>query len=261
MVFRLLALLVALFALVACDPPKKDRTSNSSNSNANAPPLSFSPPEPIKPSSPLDPNFKAGNPYFPLVPGSTLKYTIHFASPIVANVIVVVDSAQENGKPVFSQTWQIVDTGGGDEKNETTVRRYALEGDNVLQLFERTENLYHGRKTTSELKFRDSTAMPGAASLRPGATWSLSFTQVFQVGNELPVAADRTVTVSFKLDAKEDVTVPAGKFKALKVTRNVTGNKLQISEHYVRGLGLVRREGGDGTRLELIEYHGLKPEE
>ena len=260
MFVRFLIVTTALFFLAGCDPPKKGGAANSSNSNSNAPALSFSPPDPIKPSSAIDPNFKAVNPYFPLVPGSTLKYRLQYSSPVAANVIVVVDSVEENGKRIFKQTWQIVDTGGGDEKNENTVRSYVLEGDNVQQVAEKTENLYHGQKTASELKFvKEAAAMPGLSSLRPGATWSQSFRQIFQIANQQPIAEDRTVTVSFKVAGTEDVMVPAGKFKALKVTRSVTGNKLEIYEYYVQGLGLVKREGGDGTRLELTEYNGLKP--
>ena len=262
MFVRLLIVTASLFLLIGCDPPAKDGNSSSSISNSNAPTPSFSPPEPIKPSSAIDPNFKVNNPYFPLVPGSTLKYTIHYASPVVANVIVVVDSAQENGRQLFAQTWQIVDTGGGDEKNENTVRRYVLDGDNVLQVYEKTQNMFRGQKTTSELKFtKEAAVMPGVSSLRPGATWSQSFTQVFQIAEEKPIVEDKTMTISYKIDGKEDVTVPAGKFKALKVIREVTGNKLPINDFYVQGVGLVKREAGDGTRLELTEYHGVKPAE
>ena len=266
MVLRFFAILLLATVINACDSNSRNSNSNSSNPNSNAnsntaPAPTFAPPEPIRPTSAADPNFKAANAYFPLAPGSTLKYTIHYASPIIANVIVVVDAGQEDGKKVFTQTWQIVDTGGGDEKNETTIRKYVMEGDNVRQVYEKTENIFRGQKSSSELKFKDGTIMPGLSSIRPGASWAQTFSQVFQLPNQPPASDDKTITVSMKVSGRESVTVPAGKFTGLKVIRSVSGNKLEISEYYVPGLGLVKREGGDGTRMELTEFSGLKPAE
>ena len=69
---------MASMALTACNG--KNANSNSpSNTNANDNanrPLVYTPPAPIKPQSPPDPNFVACNPYFPLVPGSLKKFSL-----------------------------------------------------------------------------------------------------------------------------------------------------------------------------------------
>jgi hypothetical protein len=70
---------------------------------------------------------------------------------------------------------------------------------------------------------------------------------------------EETININFTVQGTEDVTVPAGKFKAVKITRKV--KETEVTDYYVRGIGLVKRASGEGTTMELREYSGLKAEE
>jgi hypothetical protein len=203
----------------------------------------------------------ACNPYFPLVPGSLKKYTIVWATGLVADAIVVVDAAQENGRNVLVETTQIVDKAGGVNKAEKTVRKYVCDGERMQIIDEKTENMIDGKETTVEFRFRDvATVMIDPASLkRKGSTWSYSFYQMFQSPGQLPAAPEEPVIISFEAQGEEDVAVPAGKFKGIKVLRRVGQN--QIYDYFVPGLGLVKRQSLEGTSWELKEYSGITPAE
>lgn len=250
-------------ALTACNG--KNANSNSpSNTNANDNanrPLVYTPPAPIKPQSPPDPNFVACNPYFPLVPGSLKKFSLVWATGLVADATVVVDAAQENGRKVFVETMQIVDKAGGVNKAEKTVRKYVCDAERVQIIDEITENRIDGKENTVEFKFRDvAIAMLDPASIkRKGSTWTYSFYQLFKAPGQLPAAPEEPVIISFESQGEEEVTVPAGKFKAAKVVRRVGQN--QVFDYFVPGLGLVKRQSAEGTLWELKEYSGVTPAE
>src|SRR5215813_8465375 len=108
----LFIVLLVTIALTGC--PGKLSNSNNTNGNSNTAPT-FKPPEPLASKDPVDPNFKPCNPYFPLVPGSRLKYTLTYSSGLVADVVVVVNKLDENGHNMFEEQTQIVDRSGGLE--------------------------------------------------------------------------------------------------------------------------------------------------
>ncbi|HKP85973.1 MAG TPA: hypothetical protein VJZ26_07755, partial [Blastocatellia bacterium] len=75
---------------------------------------------------------------------------------------------------------------------------------------------------------------------------------------ESPTAPDAPVIIVYTVKADEEVTLPTGKVKALKLERKVGDNL--VEEYYTRGLGLVRR-AFQGNTWELREYSGMRPVE
>jgi len=234
-------------------------TNRSANANDNSAPGSIAtpPPEPV-PSSTVDPNFKACNPYYPLIPGSTARYSLSFSTGLQANPFIGVDQTKEGGATVFVQTTQIVDKSGGVNKNEMMVQKYVCDNGKIKIVAEQTDNNVEGHKTIAEMHYSDPAyIMLDPAALTPGVTWSYSLTQTFRTPDAPPTNSDRSIAVSCTAQGEEEVTVPAGRFKALKVLKKV--DKTEITEYYARGIGLVKRTRGDGTTWELTSYSGLRP--
>jgi len=249
-------------ACSSCGPSGNSNTPGNTNGNANAnnnqPPIApETPPPPPVPSSTVDPNFKECNSYFPLIPGSTAQYSLAFSTGLQANPFIGVDQTQEGGATVFVEKTQIVDRSGGVNKNEMTIRKYVCDNGRIKIISEESDNSVEGHKTKVEMHYANPAyVMLDPASLKTGATWSYSLTQTFRTPDSPPTNSDRSIAVSLKVEAEEEVTVPAGKFKALKVLKKV-GNT-DITEYYGRGIGLVKRVRGDGTTWELSSYSGLR---
>jgi hypothetical protein len=248
-------ILLAALALGGCN---NTNTNGNRNGNANANRSDFKTPTQLKPTTAVDPNFKPCNPYLPLVPGSTAKYVISYSSGLVADATVVVDSSEENGRPVFTERTQIIDRSGGLQVTQSTERKYVCDGERVQLLSEKTESDIAAQKSTSEFKFRsNSVAMVDPASLgRKGTTWQYAFTKVFTRPGDPPAVVDEPTFVSFEVQDEEEVTIPVGKFRAVKLVRKVGEN--QGNEYFVRGLGLVKRLLNEGTSWELKEFSGLR---
>jgi hypothetical protein len=255
----LIALLAGAAALTGCNGKSNVNTNTAATANANANRnYNFKPPEVVKPTSTLDPNFKACNAYFPLVPGSQAKYTIIFSSGLVADANVVVDAAEENGRQVFTQTTQIIDKSGGLEKAETTVRKYVCDGEKVQLIYEFTNNKVQDKVNTVETQFRSAAIMmPSPAELsKAGSSWSYTFGQIYKTPGGLPMSPDPQQII-FDVQGQGETTTPIGKFKTLKVRRRI--GEAEVSEYFARGIGLVARHSAEGTRWELKEYSGLNP--
>ena len=259
--FVLVITLLATALFSRCNSTNNNTNSNQNdNQPANANKVATLPNiVPVKPESPVDPSYKPCNPYFPLVPGSQIKYLIRFSSSLLADVNVVVDSAVESGHQTFIETTQIIDKSGGLEKLEKTVRKYVCDGERIQATYEKGNNRAGERANDIELKFRGvPVIMVDPASLkRVGTTWSYSFNQIFQVAGEAPIRPEEAVTVTFEVLGEEEISTPAGKFKTVKIARRVKDK--QGVDYFAKGLGLVRRVGWDGTSWELREYGGVKP--
>jgi hypothetical protein len=250
-------ILLAALGLSGCNANNGNGNANT-NSNANLNRNgSVAPPAAIKPEKAADPNFKSCNPYFPLVPGSTAKYVITYSSGLVADATLVVDSSEENGRKVFTERTQLVDRSGGLRINQSIVRKFVCDGERVQLISEKTDSDIEGQKSGSEFKYREnSVAMVDPASLeRKGTTWTYAFSKIFTRPGDAPAVVDEPTFVKFEAQGEEEVTIPTGKFKAAKVIRKVNENVL--NEYFVRGLGLVKRNGKEGTAWELREYSGL----
>ena len=264
---RILLLIAAFGAifLTACNSGAGNKNANtnangniSTNSNRLA---SLETPKPLKPESPVDPNFQPCNPYFPLVPGSQIKHTVNFSSGLVADATVVVDLIEEGGRKVYRETTQIVDKSGGLQKYEKTIRKYVCENGLVKIIAENTENRIEERQTRVDMKFNEEgTFMVEPEALRrAGSSWSFKFFPTFTNPGEPPATLPEPIRLVYTSKGEESVTVPAGTFKALKLERKV-GDAV-ITEHYARGIGLVRRASSEGTGWALSEYSGVAPTE
>jgi hypothetical protein len=167
-----------------------------------------------------------------------------------------VDQTVEGGVPVFVQTIQNVDKGGGFTKNETFIQKYVCDKGRIKIIAEHRDNSAEGHKTTTELHYSDPAyAMLEPTALKSGTTWSYSFTPTYS-GPDITPAKQPSITASCTAHGEEEVTVPAGKLKAIKVTKKI--GKSEITEYYARGMGLIKRVSGDGATWELMSYSGLK---
>jgi hypothetical protein len=256
-------LLVGTLGFSSCNT-NNSNNSNTNNGNANnrasttnTNTMFVEPRPPIKTSVNPDPNFKSCNPYYPLKPGSQAEYTLQYSSPLVADVRVIVDQKEENGRNVFVETTQIIDKSGGLNKDELTERKYLCDNGRIQIISEKVDNRTEKGASIVETVFRDATnyMVDPTSLLRKGTTWSYSFTQKFQLGSDPPVLTEPT-TISFESQGEEDVKVPAGTFKAVKITRKIKNTV--VNDFYVAGIGLVKRANNEGTTWELKSFSGLQ---
>ena len=253
--------LVGASLISSCTSCNSSNNNGAGNTNANSNsnrPLAFeTPPPPPTPSSTLDPYFKECNPYFPLIPGSQASYSVQYPTGLQANANVVVDQTSEGGIPTFVQRLQVLDKSGGLNKSEMTVQKYVCDKGRIKIISENRDNSVEGHKTASELHFADPAyVMLEPAALKPGATWSYSFTYTLHLPDAAPANSDRPIVFSCTVQGEEEVTVPAGKFKAMKIAKKQ--GKTDIIEYYAPGMGMVNRVNGDGTTWELSSYSGLR---
>lgn len=256
----LVIILLGAIALSGCNGGKTNINSNTSsnvNANANSAPT-FKPPQPIKPVEAADPNFKACNPYFPLVPGSIAKFVINYSSGVVGDLTVVVDAADEAGRKVFTQRSQLVDRSGGMQIVQSIVRKFVCDGERVQILSETTESNIAGQQSRLDFEYRENSVMmvdPQSIS-RKGTTWTHAFRTITHSPGMPPSRGDDLTFIIFEVTGPEDVTTAAGTFNAVKITRKIGENS--TVDHYVPGLGLVKRHAKEGSSWELKEYSGLK---
>jgi len=86
-----------------------------------------------------------------------------------------------------------------------------------------------------------------------GATWTLTYMDA-HVSASKP-ASTKTVTENWTTDASNEVvTVPAGTFSALKITRTDTANGSSKSQWFVPGVGKIRESNTTGHLEELQSY-------
>lgn len=257
-----LVILLAAVALSGCDPGNKNGNGNmNSNANGNANQTAFILPPALKPDVAPDPNFKSCNEYYPLVPGSVTKYVLNYSSGLVADVTIVVSTSDEDGRKGFIERSRILDRTGGSQIFQETEKHFVCDGDKVLILSEKTVSRVENQPSKSQFDYRENSYMmvEGSSLKQPDTTWSYGFRRTTQRGDEPPSKEDAPLIVSFTVKGEEEVALPTGKVKALKIERKVGENR--VTDYYARGLGLVRRTSTEGTSWELKEYSGLKPVE
>lgn len=251
-------ILLAALALSACNTATSNK--NISNGNSNMAPRVVEPTKPLVPAAAVDPNFKACNPYYPLVPGSRRKYVISYSSGITAEATAVVEPWEENGRKGFKELMQIVDSTGGYQIKQLIERHYVCDGDKVVILYEKTDSDVDNNRTVTEFFYRDNAyVMIEPASLKPGATWSHSLKMKLQRPGQAAAEPDAPTIVNFTVMNEQDLQLLTGKVKALMIYRKV--NDAEINDYFVPGLGFVKRTSKEGNAWELKEYSGLKPVE
>jgi hypothetical protein len=89
--------------------------------------------------------------------------------------------------------------------------------------------------------------------LTAGAAWTLSYMDAHASASK--PAATKTITENWTTDAaNETVTVPAGTFSALKITRTDTSDGTAKSQWFVPGVGKIRESNTTGHLEELTSY-------
>jgi hypothetical protein len=256
----LAAITLSILAVAACSNSSTNKNRNANNSaieNTNAPVLA--PLDPPKPSSAPDPNFQPCNSYYPLVPGSTKKYTLNYSSGITADITIVVDLVEENGRKVFVETTQIIDQTGGLHKAAREVRKYICDAGKVQLISEKIDERIEGKPGGFEAKINTPAVMMlEPSALKPGASWSFDYIPIYLLPNQPPLeVSDSPIRYDFSVQGWEKQSVPAGTFKVLKLSRRVNQN--QVYDYFAAGIGLVKRQNLEGTHWELTEFSGLKP--
>jgi hypothetical protein len=92
-----------------------------------------------------------------------------------------------------------------------------------------------------------------SAHLQAGATWTIDYT------NTKTTTSKPTATIAhhetWTVDAMDDaLTVPAGTFSALKVTRADSSDGSTKTQWFVRGIGKIREQTSAGHTEELSAY-------
>lgn len=92
-----------------------------------------------------------------------------------------------------------------------------------------------------------------ADHLMAGAAWTMSYMDAHTSASK--PAATKTITENWTTDAvNETVTVPAGTFGALKITRTDTSDGTAKSQWFVPGVGKIRESNTTGHLEELTSY-------
>jgi hypothetical protein len=89
--------------------------------------------------------------------------------------------------------------------------------------------------------------------LTAGAAWTLSYMDAHTSASK--PATTKTISENWTTDAvNETVTVPAGTFSALKITRTDTTDGTAKSQWFVPGVGKIRESNTTGHLEELTSY-------
>jgi hypothetical protein len=89
--------------------------------------------------------------------------------------------------------------------------------------------------------------------LMAGAAWTLSYMDAHTSASK--PASNKTITENWTTDAaNETVTVPAGTFSALRITRTNTADGTAKSQWFVPGVGKIRESNTTGHLEELTSY-------
>jgi hypothetical protein len=89
--------------------------------------------------------------------------------------------------------------------------------------------------------------------LQPGATWTINYTHTKTTSTKPMTTVNHQET--WTVDGVDVVTaVPAGTFKALKVTRTDTADGTSKTQWFTRGVGKIRELTAAGHKEELTAY-------
>jgi len=89
--------------------------------------------------------------------------------------------------------------------------------------------------------------------LATGAAWTVTYMDAHTSASK--PATTKTITENWTTDASnETVTVPAGTFSALKITRTDTADGSSKSQWFVPGVGKIRESNTTGHLEELTSY-------
>lgn len=214
------------------------------------------------------------NPYFPMPTGARWVFELSQGPGDRLRRTVEVKSAQRNGDVTRVDLEQTVDSPGQPSSaaaGRATTTVQCEDGAVVLTVKGSAAGPPGSPGGTVTARTQ---ALPAADKLVVGYAWrSESEIETEAQGQRYPSRATR----GSKVEAIEPITVPAGTFpRALRIgsVENVSlpgdpNRRMtqEIVEWYVRGLGLVKREGriGGGPNAiksveQLVQYSGLTPD-
>ncbi|MCA1614024.1 MAG: hypothetical protein LC800_07710 [Acidobacteria bacterium] len=248
-----LAALCLLLALAGCRRGQPPADSGASNANAAA-------------SSTPAAATLCGAPYYPVRAGLEKQYRVTYATrglPPAVYTETHADIAPDSFKLRYSFPDLTVDTGW----NCTPEGMVALEYGKLD--FAREQNTKFKLETVG----RTGVTVPSAERWRVGATWASRYDikSTISTGQqgEPPGEGAGTIEIANKIVGEEEVTVAAGKFRALKVesvfqmqmtvrvgkVRMPTSTDMKNISWFAEGVGMIRAEStGDfaGATTELV---------
>src|SRR5215210_3189676 len=247
--------LLAAIALSGCSSTQN--VNSNTNRNKNQSTINVNPNPPIPIGQP-DASFTSCNPYFPLRPGSKYTYNINYPTGLVVTATIVVEEMEQNGRKIFVEKIHLIDQQTkGLEYIQNTERRYICDGQRIVIIYE--ESATKVRETRNRASFNygpDTVYLPDPESLnRPDFTWTMGYTYTLTSDIEPPAISNQTTFVNVKVVGEEEVTLPVGKFKAVKIKKDTSG--ALVNEYYVKGLGLGQRETSEGLFWKLDSYSGV----
>jgi hypothetical protein len=248
---RLLAAAL-LIALVACGEGTAEQGEDGGTTPPSVAPIAI-PPVDGPYDWEIDPaNFVEGvdNPYFPLEPGTVLVYEGHSDG---EREVVTVRVTEETKEILGVSAIVVRDTVRvAGEVHEDTFDWYAQDVDgNVWYLGEDTKEYEEGKVVSTEGSWEAGVdgAQPGIllpAHPRPGMTYRQEYYE-----GEAEDAAE-------VLSVDERVSVPAGAYSGVLMTRDSTPLEPKLVEHkfYARGVGpvLAMTISGGSDREELLRF-------
>jgi hypothetical protein len=141
---------------------------------------------------------------------------------------------------------------------QLTEKRFVCDGERLQIVGEKTESHIKDDASRVVFNYRDNLFMPTTSDLgRKGFTWRQVFTQSFVRGNELPANPTDATVVNYEVMGEEELTLPVGKFKSIKIKKTISTG--EVTDYYVKGLGLARRDASTGGRMELESFAHLTP--
>jgi hypothetical protein len=165
-----------------------------------------------------------------------------------------------NGRKVFVEKIHMIDQQTkGLEYIQNWERRFVCDGERVQIFYENTITKAKVNRSIATFNYKpDTVLMPDTASLsRPGFTWTVSFTSTLTAEGQMPTTDNQVTVVEANVIGEEEVTLPVGRFKAIKIHKTI--NEVQVYESYVKELGLIQRESSQGLFWKLNSYAGLNP--
>ncbi|QSQ18583.1 TapB family protein [Myxococcus landrumensis] len=202
------------------------------------------------------------NPYFPLEEGLTLTYRAGTSSTFVMSTHGVTPTPEGlRGKLLVKLKDRQGETEATCSTEGISLGLGGLEG-----------ALLSASGMEVQVVSSEGVAVPAPASLVPGGTWKNSLSvklrpPASKTGGLRPTIAttfDKAATV----EGEEEITVPAGTFKVLKVRNIVTaratrpgaeGRSMETTVWLAPGVGIVKLTTADSTGLELLQVERPRP--
>lgn len=202
------------------------------------------------------------HPYFPLEEGLTLTYRAGASSTMVLSTHGVTPSPEGlRGKVAVKLKDRQGETDATCSTEGMSLGLGGLEG-----------ALLSASGMEVQVVSSEGVAVPAPSSLVPGGTWKNSLSVKLRPPASKSGGLRPTISTTFDkaatVEGEEEITVPAGTFKALKVRNIVTaratrpgaeGRSMETTVWLAPGVGIVKLTTADSTGLELLQVEHARP--